>query len=65
MLALDHNWTPVQVDALDPEFVDELIAAKTAHSDHQLFSTDAKNDKALKRQQDQRRLEIMRWRRGE
>jgi len=64
MLAEAHGWTPDQVDALDPAFIDELMLAKQARQDHQLLSMDSKDNPQLKREQNRRKADIARWRRG-
>lgn len=57
-----HNWTPTQVDALDPDFVEELMTQKQARTDHELLSQKSK-DAEVKRAQAKRRTELMKWRR--
>lgn len=64
-MATLHHWTPAQVDAMDPAFVDELMLAQTAQQDHELLSADSKDNPELKKAQVKRRAELMRWRRGE
>lgn len=63
-LATRHNWTPEQIDRMDPDFVDELMIARTAQQDHELLTADSKDNPELKKAQAKRRTELMRWRRG-
>jgi len=58
---LDHDWTPEQVDRLDPDFVNELVMAKQARADRQLFSI-KDPDKDQKAQQTRRKVELTRLR---
>lgn len=46
---------------MDPDFIDHLILQRMARNDHDLFSID-KPDEAMKKQQRQRRLQLMHWR---
>jgi len=62
-LAEAHNWTPAQVDALDPDFVDELLLAKQARADHELLSQKSKDPETM-RAQSKRRLALVKWRNG-
>lgn len=63
-LAMRHHWTPAQVEAMDPAFVNELMLAETAQQDHELFSADSKDNPELKKAQAKLRAELMKWRRG-
>lgn len=64
-LATLHHWTPAQIDAMDPEYVDELMLAQTAQQDHELFSADSTKNPELKKAQTKRRTALMKWRHGE
>lgn len=63
-MAESYQWTPAQVDALDPDFVDELMLARTARQDHELLSADSKDNAELKKAQSKRRAELVKWRHG-
>ncbi len=58
-----YHWTPEQVNALDPEFVDEVILFQRAKSDHELLSADSKDNPQLKKAQARRKAELVKWRR--
>lgn len=51
--------------AQDPDFIAELRLARAARNDHELLSADAKDNPKLRQQQDRRKAQITRWRRGE
>lgn len=46
MLADQHNWTPAQVDAMDPDFITELMAQKAARADYSVMHADDDPKKA-------------------
>jgi hypothetical protein len=50
---------------MEPGFVEELLLAKAAHSDAELFAQDTKDvkDPALKKRRTRRLSELAKWRR--
>lgn len=61
-LAEAYSWTPEQVDRLDPAFVDEVLIARQARADHQLFEIKPDGNAEVSVLQARRRAEIVRWR---
>lgn len=49
------------MDALDPDFITELMLEKMARNDHELLSMDTK-DTEIKKRQAKRKAEIVKWR---
>lgn len=52
MLADLHHWTPEQVDALDPDYIDHLIARQSAQADHHKDE----HDKAERKRERERKV---------
>jgi hypothetical protein len=49
----------------DMDFLTELRMARQARNDHSLLSAESKDNKELRAAQAKRRVELLRWRRGE
>jgi hypothetical protein len=49
LLADTYQWTPQQVDALDPDFVTELIAKLNAKAQHQQTQQKRREEEAKRR----------------
>lgn len=65
MLAESHNWTPEQVDRMDPGFIDELFAYKQARADHEATLADLTPEQREKRQKamiTKRKIQMMKRR---
>lgn len=65
MLAEAHGWTPEQVDRMDPQFIAELFAQKTAKGDYEAQQADddpKKQEARRKRYITERKLNIIKRR---
>lgn len=61
----EHNWTPEQIDRMDPQYIAELFAYKTARGDYeaQQADDDPKKQEARRRRYiTERKLNIIKRR---
>lgn len=50
--------------AQDPVFIEELRLERMARQDHDLLSADSKDNPELRKAQEKRKVELMKWRHG-